>query len=315
MTELYSPPEPHDAGMLDLGGGALMHWEVSGAKAGRPAVVFHGGPGSGLSASLRRVFDPTAYRVAQFDQRGCGRSAPHASDPRTDLSTNDTRHLIADAERLRAHLRVERWLVLGGSWGSTLALAYAEAHPERVTGLVLFGVTTGRHSEWDWTFRGGIARFYPEQWARLRSAVGAEGDDVLGACERLVASADAAERRRAAEAWCRWESAIARWPPRDGLAPRFRDEAYAVAFTRLVMRYARAYGFIEDGALLQGAHALARTPGIIVSGGLDLQAPPENAWHLKRAWPGADLVTVDAAGHAPGPAVLGALVDATDRLR
>jgi proline iminopeptidase len=171
VTALYPEVEPHDRGMLAVGDGNDVYWETCGDPRGKPAIVLHGGPGSGCTAWHRRLFDPGAYRVVLFDQRNCGRSTPHASLHDTDMASNTTAHLLADIERLREHLGIERWLVLGGSWGSTLALAYAERHPQRVSEMVLFGVTTGRRCEFDWLFRGGVAVLFPEQWERLRAAL------------------------------------------------------------------------------------------------------------------------------------------------
>lgn len=194
---------------MAVGDGNLVYWETCGSPGGKPAVVLHGGPGSGCTEWHRRLFDPTIYRLVLFDQRGCGRSTPHASAPDIDLTTNNTWSLVADVERLRQHLGIERWLVLGGSWGSTLALAYAETHPDRVTEMILFGVTTGRHREFDWTFRGGMAVLFPEQWDRLLAALpAAERDvDIVEAYHRLLRDPDPAVRQRAALAWCTWESA------------------------------------------------------------------------------------------------------------
>lgn len=318
MTDLYPAIEPHEHGMLDVGHGQLVYWEVCGNPRGKPAVVLHGGPGSGASPWFRRLFDPNGYRIVLFDQRGCGRSRPHASAPDTDLSTNTTSNLIADTELLRERLGIERWLVLGGSWGSTLALAYTEAHPDRVTEVILFGVTTGRHKEFDWTFRGGMAVFFPEQWERLRAPVPmAQRDgDMVEAYYRLLEDPDPGIRQRAAEAWCTWESATPNWPPGDGLAERFRDPAYAFAFARLVTHYVRNSGFLEDGILLRGAAALARIPGVLVNGRFDFQAPIANAWELRRAWPRAELVIVENAGHAANNEDLSReLVRATDRFK
>jgi proline iminopeptidase len=301
--------------MLDVGDGNHVYWEICGDPAGKPAVVLHGGPGSGCSPHFRRLFDPRAYRIVLFDQRGCRRSTPHASRPNTDLSTNNTTNLIADTELLREHLGIHRWLILGGSWGSTLGLAYAEAHPDRVTEIILFGVTTGRHSEFDWTFRGGIAAFFPEQWGRLRAAAPvAERDaDVVDAYHRLLDDPDPAVRQRAAEAWCLWESATLEWPPTTGLAERFRDPAYALAFARIVTHFVRHNAWLEDGSLLRGAAALADIPGVLVNGRFDFQAPIGNAWELHRVWPRAELVIVDDAGHAGSGGIDRELIRATDR--
>lgn len=315
MTDLYPDIDPHDRGMLEVGDGNAVYWETCGNPHGKPAVVLHGGPGSGCSATFRRFFDPSAYRVVLFDQRNCGRSTPHASEPDADLSTNTTASLIADIELLRRHLDVHRWLVFGGSWGSTLALAYAEAHPARVTEMILFGVTTGRHTESDWTFRGGLARFFPEQWEDLLAAVPAaeRHGDIVEAYRRLLNDPDQSVRRRAAEAWCLWESATPAWPPATGLAGRFEDPDYALAFARIVTHYVHHNAWLEDGILLRNADALAETPGILVNGRFDFQAPIANAWELNRVWSQAELVIVDDAGHATNAGLNRELVRATDR--
>jgi len=303
--------------MLNVGDGNLIYWEVCGNPRGKPVVVLHGGPGSGSSPRFRRLFHPGAYRVVLFDQRGCGRSMPHASAPDADLAGNNTGNLIADIELLRQHLEVDRWLVFGGSWGSTLALAYAEAHPDRVTEMILFGVTTGRHSEFDWTFRGGLAAFFPEPWERLREGVpaGERDGDIVEAYHRLLHDPDPATRQRSAEAWCTWESATPEWPPKIGLAERFRDPVYALAFARIVTHYVRHNAWLEDGSLLRGAGSLTGISGILVNGRFDFQAPIGNAWELKRVWPRAELVIVDDAGHSASPGLTRELIRAVDRFR
>jgi proline iminopeptidase len=313
----YPEVEPYDRGMLDVGDGDLVYWETCGNPRGKPAVVFHGGPGSGCSPFFRTLFDPSAYRAVLFDQRNCGRSTPHASDPWADLVANTTDNLLADAERLRERLGIERWLVLGGSWGSTLALAYAETHPDRVTEMVLSAVTTGRHAEFDWLFRGGLARLFPEEWQRLLDALPARdrGRDVVDAYHRLLNDPDPDVRRRAAHAWCLWESATPAWPPTGGLAERFQDADYALAFARIVTHYVRHSAWLEDGILLRNADVLAEIPGVLVHGRFDFQAPLENAFALSRAWPRADLVVVDDAGHVPTDEIARQIVRATDRFR
>jgi proline iminopeptidase len=316
MTGFCPEIEPYDRGMLEPGDGHRVYWEVCGHPRGKPAVVLHGGPGSGCTDWYRRLFDPNAYRVVLFDQRGCGRSRPHASAPDADLANNNTWNLVADIERLRQHLKIDRWLVLGGSWGSTLTLAYAERHPDRVTEIVLFGVTTGRRKEFDWLFRGGAAVLFPEQWERLRAAVpAAERDsDIVEVYHRLLHDPDPGVRERAAVAWCTWESASLAWPPAPRLSPRFTDPAFALAFARLVTHYVRHNAWLEDGSLLRGAGALAGIPGIMVQGRLDLQAPIAWAWELNRAWPRAELMVIDTAGHAAdSPEITEGLVHATDR--
>ena len=255
---MYPEIEPYDAGFLDAGDRNLVYWETSGNPAGRPAVVVHGGPGSGSSPFFRRFFDPARYRIVQFDQRNCGRSLPHAGRPDVDLGPNHTGALIGDMERLREWLDIDRWLVVGGSWGSTLSLAYAERHPDRVTGIVLFGVTTGRHSEVDWAFRGGLGSMFPEQWRRLARYAG--GLDVPGAIARLVADPKEDVRLEAARERCLWESA-----PASELQPRFRDPDFALAFARIVTHYVTHDLFLEDGILLRNASALSGVDGVLVN--------------------------------------------------
>jgi proline iminopeptidase len=315
VKDRYPPIEPYEHGMLAVGDGNLVYWEACGNPHGKPAVVLHGGPGSGCSPGWRRLFDPAAYRIVLFDQRGCGRSTPHASLPETDLSSNTTQHLVADMELLREHLRIEGWLVFGGSWGSTLALAYAEAHPDRVTEMILLGVTTGRRAEFDWLFRGGISILFPEQGQKLVDALPAadRDGDIVEAYYRLLNDADPLVRERAALDWCTWESATPDWPPQQGLAERFKDPDFAMAFARLVTHYVSHNGFVEDGSLLRDAGVLGDIPGVLINGRFDFQAPIGNAWELKRVWPRAELVIVDEAGHGASPALLAEVIAATDR--
>jgi len=316
MTDLYPEIEPFQQGMLEVGDGDRVYWEMCGNPHGKPAVVVHGGPGSGCSTWDRRLFDRAVYRIVLFDQRGCGRSTPHASEPDIDLTSNTTQNLIADMELLRQHLDVDRWLVFGGSWGSTLALAYAETHPDRVAEMILWGVTTGRRAEADWLFRGGVSMLFPEQWERLCAAVpAAERDgDIVEAYSRMLHHPDSEVRRRAALAWCTWESATPEWPPTTGLAERYADPDFALAFARLVTHYIRHDLFLEDEVLLRNAHVLADIPGILVNGRFDLQAPIANAWELNRVWLRAELVIVEDAGHAgDDPELTQELIRATDR--
>ena len=297
----YPESEPFDSGLLEVGDGNLVYWELCGNPDGKPAVVFHGGPGSGCSPWWRTLFDPTAYLMVLFDQRNCGRSRPHASDPATDLLANTTEHLIADAELVRRHLDIERWLVLGGSWGSTLGLAYAETHTERVTEIVLCAITTGRHAEFDWLFRGGLARFFPAAVGAApgRSTTRRARTTLSTGYHRLLNNPDPEVRRRATDAWCLWESATPDWPPTDGLAERFTDPDYALAFARILTHYVRHNAWLEDGILLRNADRLRDIPGRLIHGRFDFQAPLENAYALNRAWPEAELVVVDDAGHVP----------------
>src|SRR5262245_34159766 len=313
MPDAYAEIAPYDSGMLDVGDGNAVYWETCGNAEGKPAVVLHGGPGSGCGAFFRGFFDPAAYRIVLFDQRNCGRSTPHAAEPTTSLATNTTAHLVGDIESLREHLGIERWLVLGGSWGSTLGLAYAETHPERVTEIVLCAITTGRHAEFDWLFRGGLARFFPQQWERL--VAGLPDGDVVEAYNRLLNDVDPEVRRRAVDAWCLWESATPYWPPTDSLAERFTDPDYALAFARIVTHYVMHNAWLEDEILLRNADRLHDIPGMLIHGRFDFQAPLEDAYALSRAWPDAKLVTVGEAGHMPTGAVTRELARATDGFR
>jgi proline iminopeptidase len=316
MTDLYPAIEPYEQGFLEVGDSNSIYWETCGNPQGKPAVVLHGGPGSGCSPWHRRLFDPSAYRLVLFDQRNCKRSTPHASALDTDLASNTTTNLVADIEHLRQHLHIDRWLLLGGSWGSTLALAYAERYVERVTEMILFGITTGRHKEIDWLFRGGIAIFFPEVCERLRTALPvAERDgDIVEAYYRRLNASDLSIRRHAAEAWCLWESATPEWPPSTRLDERFTDPTFALAFARIVTHYMHHNLWLEDGILLHNADVLTDIPGILVNGRFDFQAPIANAWELHRMWPRAELVIVDNAGHAPNsPGLTQEIIRATNR--
>ncbi len=283
MPELYPEIEPYEHGNLEVGDGNRLYWETCGNSRGKPALILHGGPGSGCTPWHRRLFDPASYRIVLFDQRGCGRSIPHASEPDTELASNTTSNLIADIERLRLHLGIDRWLICGGSWGSTLALAYAESYPQCVTEIILWGVTTGRRLEFDWLFRGGVAVLFPEQWQRLRDALplAHRDGDIVEAYDRLLHDPDPAIRGKAALDWCTWESATPTWPPAPGLSPRFSDPAFRMAFARIVTHYVRHNAWLEDGSLLRGAVHLAGIPAIMVSGRFDFQAPMGWAWELK----------------------------------
>jgi proline iminopeptidase len=307
----YPEIEPYDQGMLDVGDGNLVHWEVCGRPDGKPAVVLHGGPGSGCTPGFRRYFDPDAYRVVLFDQRGCGRSRPLAGDPTVDLAANTTHHLIADIELLRRHLGIERWLVFGGSWGSTLGLAYAERCPERVTELVLFSVVTTTRAEVRWvTHHAG--RFYPEQWARFRDGVPPhERDgDLAAAYARLLQDPDPAVRERAARDWCDWEDTHVGGPH----DTRYDDPAFRMRFARLVTHYWSHAAWLEDGALIRDAGRLAGIPGVLVHGLLDLSGPVDVPWRLARAWPDAELVLIGEGPHGlRDQATRAAVADALDR--
>lgn len=315
MAELYPPVEPYDKGMLDVGDGNVIYWEVCGNPDGKPALVVHGGPGSGCTENARRLFDPARYRVVLFDQRGCGRSTPHASDPATDMRHNTTGHLVADMERLRAHLGIDRWLLYGGSWGSTLILAYAERHPERVCEIVIAAVTTTRRSEIDWLYRG-VGRYFPEQWDRFLAGSGgtARDGDLVGAYARLAADPDEAVRAKATADWCAWEDAVLSGETNVASRPYTgRPPAARIALVRICSHYFAHGAWLEEGELLRGAHRLAGIPGALIHGRLDMGSPLVTAWELSRAWPGAELTVVEEAGHMGGRATMGHVLGALDR--
>lgn len=299
MADPYPPIEPYQTGMLDVGDDNHVYWEVCGNPDGKPALVVHGGPGSGRGPGARRLFDPARYRVVLFDQRGCGRSTPHASDPATEMRHNTTPHLIADMERLRENLGIDRWLLYGVSWGSTLILAYAEAHPERVSEIVISSVTNTRRSDIDWLYRG-VGRFFPEQWERfLAGAPGTPRDgDVVAAYARLMEHPDGAVRERAAVDWCAWEDAVVSGETKDTANPYGdRPSAAKLAFVRICSHYFSHGAWLEEGVLLREADRLAGIPGVLVHGRLDLGGPLDTAWELSRAWPDAELIVVEDAGH------------------
>ncbi|MFD0273135.1 prolyl aminopeptidase [Kitasatospora sp. NPDC127111] len=315
MSGFHPISEPYAQGLLDVGDGQRIHWEASGHPRGKPALVVHGGPGSGLRAASRAYFDPERYHLVQFDQRGCGRSLPHAADPATGLEHNTTAHLIADMEKLREHLGIEQWLLYGGSWGSTLILAYAETHPERVSEIVICGVTMTRPEETDWLYRG-VGRLLPGPWEAFRDALPpADRDgDLVAAYSRLLNSPDEAVRRKAARDWATWEDAVIAHevlgtPNAYGDRP---DDAL-MAFTRITAHYFSHDAFLEDGRLLRDAGRLAGIPGVLIHGALDLGSPLATAWELAKAWPDAELTVVRESGHTGSPVMRDAILAALER--
>ncbi|WP_406393082.1 prolyl aminopeptidase [Streptomyces sp. NBC_00887] len=313
--EKYPPTEPYDQGMLDVGDGNLVYWEVCGNPAGRPALVVHGGPGSGCGPRPRQYFDPDLYRVVLFDQRNCGRSTPHASDPAADMRHNTTPHLIADMELLRTRLGIGKWLLYGGSWGSTLILAYAEQYPERVSEIVIAAVTTTRRSEIDWLYRGA-GQIFPEAWDLFRAGVPeAEGPDgLVAAYARRMESPDPDVRARATADWCAWEDAVLSMEAYTGPAPYSgRPDRAREAFVRICSHYFAHAAWLEEGRLIRDAGRLAGIPGVLVHGRFDLGGPLTTAWELAKAWPDAELTVIDAAGHLGGPATGRAVLAALDR--
>jgi proline iminopeptidase len=308
--DLYPALEAFDSFQLPVSDLHSLHVEQSGNPQGKPVVFVHGGPGGGCDAKHRRFFDPARYRIILFDQRGCGRSTPHAC-----LEENTTWHLVEDMERIRERLGVERWMVFGGSWGSTLGLAYAEKHPERVTEMVLRGIFLLRKREIDWFYQEGTSRMFPEAWdLYLNTIPEAERGDLLGAYHRRLTDPDPAVRIAAARAWSTWEGRTSCLLPNAELVDKMGADLYATAFARIECHYFMNRGFFEhDDQLLRDAHRLADIPGVIVQGRYDVVCPAESAWALHKAWPTARLRIVDDAGHsAYEPGIASELVAATD---
>ncbi|HSS11405.1 MAG TPA: prolyl aminopeptidase, partial [Acidimicrobiales bacterium] len=294
------------------GDGQSLYWEACGSPDGTPAVVFHGGPGSGCAPGDRRLFDPAAYRVVLFDQRGCGRSSPRV-DAIADLSANTTGQLIADIERLRQHLGIERWVVRGTSWGVTLALAYAQRHPEQVIAMVLASVTMTRPGEIHWLYHE-VGRYFPEEWQRFRSGVpGPERDgDLVAAYYRLLhQQPDIRRRERAALDWCEWEDAVSPLP--GGLRNRrYDDPVFRMTFARIVTHYFHHRAWLSEDQLLHDAHRLAGIPGVLIHGRFDLGGPVDTAWQLAQVWADAELRVVET-GHSGGDDMTACIVEATNR--
>lgn len=312
MTDgLYPDIEPFRTGYLPVSDGHTVYYEESGNPVGKPALFIHGGPGGGTDPKQRRFFDPRAYRIVLFDQRGCGRSTPHAS-----LQANTTWHLVEDMEVLRRHLGITRWQLFGGSWGSTLALAYAQKHPEVVSELVLRGIFLLRRQEITWFYQQGASALFPDAWEEYLEPIPLpERHDLLEAYHRRLTGADPDERLRAARAWSVWEGTTSRLIPDPVSVDRFRAEDFALAFARIEAHYFVNRGFLRtDAQLLEDVPRIRHLPCTMVQGRYDVVCPMESAWALHRAWPGARLVVVPDAGHAAfEPGIARALVQATDR--
>lgn len=305
---LYPPIEPSRRGHLEVGDGHSIYWEECGRPDGLPVIALHGGPGGGAAPAMRRFFDPRRYRILIFDQRGCGRSTPYA-----ETRCNDTQRLLSDMELLRRQFGVEEWVVFGGSWGATLALAYARAHPERVKAMVLRGVFACTRAELDWFYRDGANRLFPDAWDRFAGRLTPEEQsDVLAAYHARLQDPDPAVRRADAIEWARWESALISLHSDPGVASP--DPRRADALARMETHYFVNDGFFErDGVLLEDVAHLADIPGVIVQGRYDMVTPPATAWRLHRAWPNSALNLVHDAGHAAGePGTVDGLVRATD---
>jgi len=310
-SDLYPPIEPYQTGRLRVGELHELYWEQAGNPRGRPVLFLHGGPGAGASPDHRRFFDPAAYRIVVFDQRGAGRSTPLG-----ETRENTTPDLIADIERLRELLEIERWPLFGGSWGSTLALAYAQAHPERVTALILRGIFLCRDSEVQW-FLYGLRNFFPEAWERFAGHLPeAERGDLLAGYLKRLLDPDPAVHLPAAQAWSTYEGACSTLLPSPETVAAFGRERTALGLARLEAHYFAHRIFLEEGALLAGAERLRGIPGVIVQGRYDNVCPPVTAWELSRAWPEADFQLVPDAGHsAMEPNIRRALIRATERFK
>lgn len=309
LKTLYPPIEPYRSGHLDVGDGHSVYWELCGNPEGKPAIFLHGGPGSGCSPDHRRLFDPALYNILLFDQRGCGRSTPHAS-----LDANTTWHLVADMERLRAMTGVEKWLVFGGSWGSTLALAYAETHPDRTSALVVRGIFTVRQEEIDWYYQDGASWLFPDKWeAFLAPIPHAERGALVAAYHKRLTSEDRAVQLEAAKAWSRWEGGTIKLFPDETLTESFGADDFAIAFSRIENHYFTHKGWLEPDQLIRDAGRLSGIPGVIIQGRYDCVTPARTAWALHRAWPEAALHLIADAGHAfDEPGILDRLIRATD---
>lgn len=311
MRTLYPAIEPYDSGMLKVDERHTLYYEQCGNPRGKPVVLLHGGPGGGCSAKMRQFHDPAKYRIVLFDQRGAGRSIPHA-----DLHDNTTWDLVADIEKLRERLAIERWQVFGGSWGSTLALAYAETHPERVTELVLRGIFLLRRFELEWFYQEGANRLFPDAWEPYWNAIPeVERADMISAYHRRLTSEDEATRLAAARAWSVWEGATSFLRVDKDFMDSHEDPRFALAFARIENHYFVNGGFFEcEDQLLRDAHRIADIPGVIVHGRYDVVCPLVNAWDLHKAWPKSELIIDPTSGHSAFEAEhVDALVRATDR--
>ena len=309
LRTLYPEIEPFETGMLDVGDGHTIYWERVGTKGAKPAVFLHGGPGGGISPKQRRQFDPKLYDVVLFDQRGCGRSTPYAS-----LENNTTWHLVADIERLRDLCGFDKWLVFGGSWGSTLALAYAETHPERVSELVVRGIYTLTRAELEWYYQFGVSEMFPDKFERFQAPIPeAERGDMMAAYRRILTGSDRQKQSEAAIAWSSWEGQTITLLPEPETSDRFAEADYALAFARIENHYFVHAGWLEEGQLLRDAGKLKDIPGVIVHGRYDMPCPMKYAWTLHKAWPKAEFFLVEGAGHAfTEPGILDRLIYATD---
>ncbi len=313
MTALYPPIEPYATRMLPVGSGHTLYVEECGNPEGQPVVFLHGGPGGGCSPEDRQFFDPEHYRIILFDQRGAGRSQPHAS-----LVDNTTWYLVEDIETIRKAMGVESWLVFGGSWGSTLALAYAQKHTERVSGLILRGIFTLRRRELAWFYQEGASRLFPDLWEKYLAPIPVnERHDLISAYYRRLTSDDAEQQVPAARAWAVWEGSLSKLQRDPGMVDKYGGDMFSLAFSRIECHYFVHGGWLEsDDQLIRDAKLLKQVPGVIVQGRYDVVCPPETAWALHKAWPQARFVMVEDAGHNSREAgIARELVAAADRFR
>ena len=311
MPSLFREIEPFDSGRLRVDEVHEVYYEQCGNPEGKAAIFVHGGPGGGSSPVHRRFWDPSRYRIVLFDQRGCGRSAPHA-----ELRNNTTWDLVEDMERIRKHLGIECWQLFGGSWGSTLSLAYAQQHPERVTEMVLRGIFLLRRREIEWYYQEGASRIFPEAWQRYLVPIPEdERDDMVGAYYRRLTSRDRDERLEAARAWSMWEGSTSRLVPDPDLVARTGEAAFAEAFARIECHYFINGGFFrEDEQILEGLERITHIPAVIVQGRYDIVCPAESAYQLHQAWPRSELIIAPQSGHsALEPEITSHFVDATER--
>lgn len=310
--EYFSISDIHAEGHLDVGGGHEIYWSASGNPSGVPALILHGGPGSGSSPGQRGMWDPERYLIVQMDQRNCGKSTPSAADPAVRLTENTTRHLVSDIEQLREHLNVERWVLWGGSWGTTLALVYAQTHPDRVRAMVLVFMMLARPGDLRWLYQE-MGRYFPEQWDAFVSGAGeCDPDDLLGAYNKLLnESTNEAEQRAAAHEWCAWESIISSLDP--GWKPgHYDDPDFNLQFSRITTHYFSNNAFLEDDQILRDAHKLAGIPAVIIHGRDDRANPYDMAWRLAQAYPTARFRSLQGVGHTPAsPSAKDAILEAT----
>lgn len=311
MRELYPPIEPYNEGMLAVSPLHTIHHEESGNPKGKPVVILHGGPGGGVMPFYRQYFDPQRWRIVMFDQRGCGTSTPYA-----ELKENTTWDLVEDIEKLRTHLGIESWTVFGGSWGSTLALAYAETYPARAAGLILRGIFMLRAKELRWYYQEGASFIFPDQWERYLEPIPVgERTDLIGAYYKRLTSDNREERLTAARAWSVWEGSTSKLFPSGELMEEFGEDEFAEAFARIECHYFVNKGFLKyDSQLLKEADKIRHIPAVIVQGRYDVVCPMTSAWDLHRVWPEAQLIVVPDAGHSmTEPGIRSALIEATDK--